>query len=127
MRLRLALCILLPLCILAMGTGILLYTHSVSLSLEQPASDIQALALLERYDDILTRIDALDALWAQKRDVLQLFIDHHAIDDVTLELIALRASAATRAQTDTLAAASRLCEHAQHLVHRDMPTLRNIL
>lgn len=127
MRMRLVLCLVLPVCILLLGTGVLFYTRSVSLALQEPIEQIETLARSSLYADITPRLDALDALWAQKRDMLQLFIDHHAIDNVSLQLLSLRAAVQARSMPDTLTAAAQLREHAQHLLHRDLPLPENIL
>ena len=127
MRMRLILSVALPVCILLLGTGVLLYTRSVSLAFEEPVAQIETLARSSLYADITPQLDALDALWEEKRHMLQLFIDHHAIDNVSLELLTLRAAAEARSMPDTLAAAAQLREHAQHLLHRDLPLLENIL
>lgn len=127
MRMRLILSVALPVCILLLGTGVLLYTRSVSLAFEEPVAQIETLARSSLYADIPPHLDALDALWEKKRPMLQLFIDHHAIDNVSLELLTLRAAAEARSMPDTLAAAAQLREHAQHLLHRDLPLPENIL
>lgn len=127
MRLRIVLCLALPVCILALGTGVLLYTRSVSDALQEPIEQLETLARSSLYEDMTPQLDALDALWAQKRSVLQLFIDHEAIDNVSLELLALRAAVQSRSMPDALLAAARLREHAQHLLHRDLPLPENIL
>ena len=127
MRLRIVLCLTLPLCILALGAGVLFYTRSVSLALQEPMDAIETDARSALYEDILPQLDALDTLWAARRGVLQLFVDHQALDAVSLELLSLRAAVQSRSMPDTLAAAARLREHAQHLLHRDLPLLQNIL
>ena len=127
MRMRLILSVALPVCILLLGPGVLLYTRSVSLAFEEPVAQIETLARSSLYADITSQLDALDALWEEKRHMLQLFSDHHANDNVSLELLTLRAAAEARSMPDTLAAAAQLREHAQHLLHRDLPLLENIL
>lgn len=127
MRLRIVLCLALPVCILALGTGVLLYTRSVSDALQEPIEQLETLARSSLYEDMTPQLDALDELWAQKRSVLQLFIDHEAIDNVSLELLALRAAVQSHSMPDALLAAARLREHAQHLLHRDLPLPENIL
>ena len=127
MRMRIALCIILPVCILAVGTGVLLYTRTLSGSLQQPLDTIEALCLAQDYDAVFPHLEALDALWAQNRSLLQCFVDHHAIDDVTAGLQALRAGVTSRSLPDALNASVQLREKADHLLHRDLPLPENIL
>jgi hypothetical protein len=127
MRLRLLLCILLPLFILSLGAGVLGYTRSVSLALQQPLAQAEALVVRGQYAEASALVKTLDALWEEKGGFLQLFVDHNAIDDVSLELIALRAGIDSHSAPAALLALGRLREHAQHLLHRDLPVPANIL
>ena len=63
MRMRLILSVALPVCILLLGTGVLLYTRSVSLAFEEPVAQIETLARSSLYAEITTQLDVLDALW----------------------------------------------------------------
>lgn len=127
MRLRLTLCIVLPVCLLALGAGILFYAHSVSDALLQPLDSVEELALERRFDEIDSLLAHMEAYWERHSDLLMLVIDHDIIDSISLEINALRGAQTARSAADVLIASQRLRVHARHLFRRDLPLVENLL
>ena len=127
MRLRIVLCIVLPLIILLGGGGVLFYARTISLSLQEPLEQIESLAQRGDFAALSPSIEHLEALWEKHSDLLMLAIDHETIDHVSLELGALCAAASTHSAADVCIASRRLRVHAQHLYRRDLPIPGNII
>ena len=127
MRLRVVLCIVLPLVILLGGAGVLLYARTISLSLQKPLEQIETFAQQGDFAALSPSVGQLEALWKKHSDLLMLAVDHETIDSVSLELGALRAAAETHSAVDVCIASQRLRVHAQHLYRRDLPIPGNIL
>ena len=127
MRLRLTLCIVLPVCLLALGAGILFYAHSVSDALLQPLDPIEELALERRFDEIDSLLAHTEAYWERHSDLLMFVIDHDIIDSISLEINALRGAQSSHSTADVLIASQRLRVHARHLYRRDLPLVENLL
>ena len=127
MRLRIVLCIVLPLVILLGGAGVLFYARTISLSLQEPLEQIESCAQRGDFAALSPSVEQLEALWEKHSDLLMLAVDHETIDSISLELGALRAAANTYSAADVCIAAQRLRVHAQHLYRRDLPMPGNIL
>lgn len=127
MRAKIWLCILLPLCILSVGTLTLLKTIAVSDSLLASADEIAELVEGGGYRAAQDQTAVLYDYWDKERKTLQLFIDHHTIDEVTLAIREMGAGLKAFDLPDSLMHLERLRENAEHLVHRDLPILQNIL
>lgn len=127
MRMRLALCLLIPLVIIGGGAGTLFYTRAISQKILAPLSSIETLALRGDAPALSAHLDALEALWEMHGDRLMLIVDHDVIDCISLELSALRGAAQAHSAAEVCMAARRLRVHAQHLFRRDLPVPSNIL
>lgn len=81
----------------------------------------------ENWDKALMHTTNIHAAWQKTSRVVQLWINHADIDDVTEGLLALRSAIIARDFSAALAAYNQCVENFGHLHHRDAFTLRNIL
>ncbi len=87
-----------------------------------------ALALSEEdWDNALLRTENIYSDWQKQNRIVQLWVNHKDIDDVTAGLIDLRAALLSRDFDAALRACGQCIENFGHLHHRDAFTLRNIL
>ncbi|MBQ4553371.1 MAG: DUF4363 family protein [Clostridia bacterium] len=75
----------------------------------------------------LNRTQSIHEAWQQKSRIVQLWINHTDIDDVTAGLIDLRSALLSQDFSAALSACGQCVENFGHLHHRDAFTLRNIL
>ena len=87
-----------------------------------------ALALTEEdWDNALMRTESIRSEWQKQNRIVQLWVNHKDIDDVTAGLIDLRAALLSQDFPAALSACGQCVENFGHLHHRDAFTLRNIL
>ena len=127
MKRQLILTLVVTVFVLLLGLSCEYGSHRVATEFQEKLLPISAALSEKHWDAALRHTSELYAAWQKSSRVVQLWVNHADIDDVTEGLLALRSAVIARDFPSALTAYYQCVENFGHLHHRDAFTLRNIL
>ena len=127
MKRQLILILILTSLVLLLGISCEYASHRIATRFQSKMLQVGLALSEENWDKALLHAANIHAAWQESNRLVQLWINHEDIDDVTEGLLLLRSAVIARDFSAALAAYNQCVENFGHLHHRDAFTLRNIL